>query len=56
MPKDEVFKYITNKDTNYSTEINGVEEFAEFMEKNGFINKNLKDIKDVMWNEAKNKN
>lgn len=56
LPKEEVLKYITNKETDYSNEIKGVKEFAQFMTKNNFMSKNLEDIKDVMWDEVKYEN
>lgn len=52
LPKDEVLKYITDKDTDYSKEVKGVKEFADFMIKTNFISKNLENIEDVMWDEV----
>lgn len=56
LPKDEVLRYITNKEIDYSNEIKGVSEFAQFMAKNNFLSKSLEDIKDVMWDEVKYEN
>ncbi len=56
LPKDEVLKYITNKDTDYSKQIKGLNEFAQFMKKNNFMSKSLEEIKDVMWDEVQYEN
>ncbi|MGV8979979.1 ABC transporter substrate-binding protein [Clostridium sp.] len=53
LPKEEVLKYITNKDMIYTDEVKGVNEFAKFMKKNDYISKEYSDRNSTMWEEVK---
>jgi NitT/TauT family transport system substrate-binding protein len=52
LSKDEVFKYITNKDMVYTDEVKGVDEFAKFMKKNNYISNEYSDKSSMMWEEV----
>ncbi|MGH4117852.1 ABC transporter substrate-binding protein [Clostridium sp.] len=50
--KDEVLKYITNKDMIYTDEVKGVDEFAKFMKKNNYISNEFSDKNSMMWEDV----
>ncbi|MTI66087.1 MAG: ABC transporter substrate-binding protein [Firmicutes bacterium] len=52
LPKKEVLKYITADGTVYSQEVNGLEDFADFMKRNDYITKSFKNKKEVLWEDV----
>lgn len=52
LPKEEVLKYLTYPDTEYSTTVKGIGQFAGFMVKNGYLSKPLAQEKDVLWEDV----
>lgn len=53
IPTEEVLSYITHPGTKYSSTIKGLQEFADFMEKNDYISKSFKDFEEILWEDAK---
>ncbi|MTI70656.1 MAG: ABC transporter substrate-binding protein [Firmicutes bacterium] len=52
LPKKEVLRYITADGTVYSQEVNGLEDFADFMKRNDYISKSFKDRKEILWEDV----
>ncbi|MFA6808076.1 MAG: ABC transporter substrate-binding protein [Eubacteriales bacterium] len=51
MQQSEVLKYLTNKDMIYSLDVNGLDTFARFMQKIGYIENVPLEAKDIMWED-----
>lgn len=50
--EEELFKYLGMEGTEYSTEVKGVDAFAGFMERSGYISRIPKDIKEITWEDV----
>lgn len=53
LSKEEVLSYLTYPDTEYSTTVKGISQFASFMTKTGYITKPLTQEQDVLWEDVK---
>lgn len=51
LTEEEVFKYITWPGMVYTTEVKGLKEFANFLEKSNYISKTYDSLAEVMWEE-----
>lgn len=51
MPETELKEYFTREDAGYGLEISGVDEFAGFMKRNGYISRLPEKSTDVVWRE-----
>lgn len=52
MTREEVEKNLGMEGTAYSTAVKGADEFADFMERNGYISKVLKSAEEIVWEDA----
>lgn len=53
MSEEETLKYLSSNSTAYSGNITGINEFAQFMKRNGYISKEPGDDSDVIWKGTK---
>lgn len=53
LTKEEVYKYLTYPDTEYSTTVKGISQFATFMSKTGYLAKPLSEEKEILWEDVK---
>lgn len=53
LPKKEVLRYITSDKTVYSSSVKGLEDFSDFMKKNGYINNSIDNIEEILWEDVK---
>lgn len=51
MDQEELLNYLERSDTTYSLEVQGVMKFADFMQKNGYINRKPVNLKEVLWDK-----
>lgn len=56
LSKEEVLNYLTFEDTEYSTTVKGIHEFAEFMTETGYLSKSLENVQDVLWEDVNYEN
>lgn len=49
----EVEAYLDTVGVSYGTKVQGVDKFADFMKRNGYITKTPKDKNEIMWDEVK---
>ncbi|WP_026894987.1 ABC transporter substrate-binding protein [Clostridiisalibacter paucivorans] len=49
IPEKEALEYLTNGGMKYHTKVKGLKDFSDFMNKQGYINKTIDNIDDVMW-------
>ncbi|NLI90906.1 MAG: ABC transporter substrate-binding protein [Peptococcaceae bacterium] len=47
--ENELQKYLDHPDTDYSMEVKGVMKFADFMQKNRYINRKPANLEEVLW-------
>ena len=52
LSQEEVLKYLTYEDTGYSTKVRGIPQFADFMVRNGYLTKPIKQSQDVLWEDV----
>lgn len=53
MSREEVLKYLTWGQTEYTTTVKGISKFSSFMAKTGYISKPVNQAKDVLWEDVK---
>ncbi|GAB6171881.1 ABC transporter substrate-binding protein [Paradesulfitobacterium aromaticivorans] len=56
LSQEEVLKYLTYEDTEYSTKVRGIPQFADFMVRNGYLTKPIKQSQDVLWEDVNYEN
>jgi len=52
LSEEKTLKYLTAPGTEYSKEVKGILQFAEFMKKNNYINK-IPNFNDILWEDVK---
>ncbi|MFZ5969547.1 MAG: ABC transporter substrate-binding protein [Bacillota bacterium] len=52
IPEDELFTYLTWKDTEYNSTVYGIHPFAEFMKKHGYISKLPEELDEILWEDV----
>lgn len=52
LSEEETLKYLTAPGTEYSKEVKGISQFAEFMKKTNYLNKTLDNISDITWEDV----
>jgi NitT/TauT family transport system substrate-binding protein len=52
LTEEEVLKYLTYPDTEYTTTVQGISQFADFMTRTGYLSKSLS-VNDVLWEDVK---
>ncbi|WP_461205789.1 ABC transporter substrate-binding protein [Clostridium sp. DL1XJH146] len=52
LSKEEVLEYITAEGVEYSSNIKGLKDFADFMERNEYISQTVEDMNEVLWEDA----
>lgn len=50
--KEEALNYITAEGTEYSSKVKGLKDFADFMERNGYIKKSFGNTKEILWEDV----
>lgn len=56
MPEEELISYLSMEGAAYNTSVEGIEPFAQFMKKNGYISKVPEKPKEIVWEDMKYEN
>lgn len=49
LPKEDILKYLTAEDTEYSPKVKGIKKFSDFMKETDYLKKSYTSIEDVVW-------
>ncbi|MGV8905614.1 MAG: ABC transporter substrate-binding protein [Acetobacterium sp.] len=47
--KEDILKYLTAEDTEYSPKVKGIKEFSDFMKETNYLKKSITTFEDVVW-------
>ncbi len=56
MPEAELLSYLLMEDAAYTTVVEGIEPFAQFMERNGYISKVPGELNEIVWEDVHDEN
>lgn len=52
MSEEDILKYLSAEGVEYSTKVKGTGKFIDFMKRNGYISKDIADLKDIMADDV----